>query len=234
MFLSPNSLVNPNSEGNGATASVDEDEPVGTEESLQTLEHLKARWASRYGGGASGSMLTSVGTLVTASFSGGQSITCGSTSSPRVLHGGDFNLTPPAVLLQPESSRKGVPLSPSVEQDNEWWKSPSMQPPILVVQSPIYVGSIVAQEWRHIVKGVPRYAVCQKLKRLKPVFVALKRRKGDLLLNSSQAAEFLRHAQTLVQDFPAVRPFMTWRLSIELCWIRRRVRNTRCFDSVLN
>ncbi|KAK4430725.1 hypothetical protein Salat_0834200 [Sesamum alatum] len=167
MSLSPVSLVNPYSANDGTAEPADDEDPTGLEEvrsltnsfkfdafshfaehvagdtwSLQTLERLKARWASWYEGGAAGSMLTSVGTLATATFSGGQSVTCGFTSSPRVVHGGDFQLPPPTVLMQPELNRKGVPLSPSVEQVTPR-PSPSMQLPLSATQAPIFVGSVL-------------------------------------------------------------------------------------------
>ncbi|KAK4420178.1 hypothetical protein Salat_2430700 [Sesamum alatum] len=126
--LSSTSLVNPNSEGDGVAAPAEEDESAGTEQSLHTLERLKARWASRYGGGTSRSMSTTVGTLVTASFSGGQSITCALLLRLGLCNGCEYNLPPPRVLLQTNLRQMKVPLSPPVEQEKEQPVSPPMQP----------------------------------------------------------------------------------------------------------
>ncbi|KAK4416006.1 hypothetical protein Salat_2708000 [Sesamum alatum] len=67
--------------------------------------------ASRYGGGAAGSMSISVGTLATAPISGGQSITWGSTSSPRVVHGNSFTLPPPppGFYFRLNQAHRGLP-----------------------------------------------------------------------------------------------------------------------------
>ncbi|KAL0439845.1 UNVERIFIED_CONTAM: hypothetical protein Slati_2467500 [Sesamum latifolium] len=52
--------------------------------------------------------------------------------------------------------------------------------------------------WQHHIVGTSMYAVTRKLKALKPVFRAQRKRKGDLALNVKLAAEFLTIAQTIL------------------------------------
>ncbi|KAL2252838.1 UNVERIFIED_CONTAM: hypothetical protein Sindi_0078500 [Sesamum indicum] len=63
--------------------------------------------------------------------------------------------------------------------------------------------------WQHEVVGVPMFAVTRKLKALKPVFRAQKKKKGDLTLNVQLAKGFLEEAQNLntaVELFLQKRP----------------------------
>ncbi|KAK4428463.1 hypothetical protein Salat_1145900 [Sesamum alatum] len=119
--LSSSSLANPNPDGDGMAAPADEDEPAGDEE---------------------------VGTLTTASASGGQSVACGSTSSPRVLHGHNYNLPPPMALLRPEFGPMGAPSSPitiTEDQNNTLPSNPPAQripSQAQAPQPPIFVGSV--------------------------------------------------------------------------------------------
>ncbi|KAL2253051.1 UNVERIFIED_CONTAM: hypothetical protein Sindi_0099800 [Sesamum indicum] len=54
--------------------------------------------------------------------------------------------------------------------------------------------------WQHEVVGVPMFAVTRKLKALKPVFKALKKKKGDLTIKVQLAKGFLEEAQNLVSS----------------------------------
>ncbi|KAL2235635.1 UNVERIFIED_CONTAM: hypothetical protein Sindi_1295700 [Sesamum indicum] len=54
--------------------------------------------------------------------------------------------------------------------------------------------------WQHEVVGVPMFAATRKLKALKPVFRAQKKKKGDLTLNVQLAKGFLEEAQNLVSS----------------------------------
>ncbi|KAK4434661.1 hypothetical protein Salat_0628900 [Sesamum alatum] len=140
--LSSPSLVNPIVvAGDVATTAMAEDTPTGKEEgdrvqssfkfaafstleervagdsqSLQSLARLQAHWSARYGGGVASSMSTTVETMVATSTPNGQSVACGSLSSPRVLHAANYNLPPPMALLQDENSEKGAPLNPMNDQ----------------------------------------------------------------------------------------------------------------------
>ncbi|KAL2251946.1 UNVERIFIED_CONTAM: hypothetical protein Sindi_2316900 [Sesamum indicum] len=54
--------------------------------------------------------------------------------------------------------------------------------------------------WQHEVVGVPMFAVTRKLKALKPVFRAQKKKKGDLTIKVQLAKGFLEEAQNLVSS----------------------------------
>ncbi|KAK4423238.1 hypothetical protein Salat_1906600 [Sesamum alatum] len=82
-------------------------------------------------------MSTSVGTLITASTAGGQSVACGSTSSPRVLHGISHSLPPPTVLFQKSPAHVGAPLSPSCNKEEA---TPSVQQ--ASPQATLFIGSV--------------------------------------------------------------------------------------------
>ncbi|KAL0405915.1 UNVERIFIED_CONTAM: hypothetical protein Slati_3905400 [Sesamum latifolium] len=53
---------------------------------------------------------------------------------------------------------------------------------------------VVNNVWRHTIVGTPMYAVTRKLKLLKPIFRAMRRKKGDVSENVTKAKEFLRLA----------------------------------------
>ncbi|KAL0434072.1 UNVERIFIED_CONTAM: Transposon TX1 uncharacterized protein [Sesamum latifolium] len=66
-----------------------------------------------------------------------------------------------------------------------------------LARSPEFIPA-VQNIWRHHIVGTSMYAVTRKLKALKPVFRAQRKRKGDLALNVKIAAEFLTIAQTIL------------------------------------
>ncbi|KAK4438924.1 hypothetical protein Salat_0227000 [Sesamum alatum] len=231
------SLGNPTSDGDGVAASTDEDDPAsaaevgrvqtsfkidafthlaervaGDTQSVQTLERLKARWATRYGTGATGSISAQVGSLATASASGEQSVTCGSSSSPRVLHGVTYNLPPIRALLQPDPAPVRAPSSPVIDRVDQCLpltppREPSPVPPLeSQPRESIFIGSVPLNTES---KPVANF-ITEGLKRLKSVFIAQKRRKGDLAANSRQAAEFLRQIQELEHDMIRQREKLNW------------------------
>ncbi|KAL0281999.1 UNVERIFIED_CONTAM: hypothetical protein Sradi_7275100 [Sesamum radiatum] len=55
----------------------------------------------------------------------------------------------------------------------------------------------VCSIWRHHIVGSAMYAITRKLKALKPIFRAQRKRKGDLSTNVSLAKGFLDSAQTV-------------------------------------
>ncbi|KAL0455445.1 UNVERIFIED_CONTAM: hypothetical protein Slati_0883700 [Sesamum latifolium] len=66
-----------------------------------------------------------------------------------------------------------------------------------LARSPKFI-SAVQNVWRHHIMGTLMYAVTRKLKALKSVFQAQRKKKGDLALNVKLAAEFLTIAQTIL------------------------------------
>ncbi|KAL0455442.1 UNVERIFIED_CONTAM: hypothetical protein Slati_0883400 [Sesamum latifolium] len=66
-----------------------------------------------------------------------------------------------------------------------------------LARSPKFI-PVVQNVWRHHIVGTSMYAVTQKLKALKTVFRAQRKKKGDLALNVKLAAEFLTIAQTIL------------------------------------
>ncbi|KAL0444874.1 UNVERIFIED_CONTAM: hypothetical protein Slati_2210100 [Sesamum latifolium] len=66
-----------------------------------------------------------------------------------------------------------------------------------LARSPEFIPS-VRNIWRHNIVGTLMYAVTRKLKALKAVFRAQRKKKGDLALNVKLAAEFLSIAQCIL------------------------------------
>ncbi|KAL0293622.1 UNVERIFIED_CONTAM: hypothetical protein Sradi_6926800 [Sesamum radiatum] len=75
----------------------------------------------------------------------------------------------------------------------------------------------VCSIWRHHIVGSAMYAVTRKLKALKPIFRAQRKRKGDLSTNVSLAKGFLDSAQTLL----AADRHCPTLLHLEYCWTTR-------------
>ncbi|KAL0455549.1 UNVERIFIED_CONTAM: LINE-1 reverse transcriptase [Sesamum latifolium] len=68
-----------------------------------------------------------------------------------------------------------------------------------IARSPGFL-ELVDGIWRHNIHGTLMYSVTRKLKLLKPLFMALRKKKGDLVANIAQAKPFLSTVQNLLLD----------------------------------